>query len=291
MRVSWFFVEAFKSIKRNWVMSLASILTVALSLSVVGVFMFGTITLNELIGTFEKQVEIEVFLLDSAEPKAVESLQEKIISWSEIDTVRYISKEEALERFKQRYKDQPELIENLPGNPLPASFVVRLKDPKQVEKVAKRFDGNEIVDEVEYGKKYVDRLFEAIKVIRYAGITFITLLAFVSIVLIVLTIRLAIYARRQEIAIMRLVGASNWFIRIPFIIEGCVQGFIGALLAAGSLYLLKISVFQNIKEQLLWLPLKFEVSLLLQISEGLVIGGLAIGAIGSTIALRRFLKV
>lgn len=291
MRVSWFFTEAFKSMQRNILMNIASIVTIGLSLFVVGIFMFGTITLNNLIGSFEKQVEIEVFLKDEASPQQVQQLQDTILSWDEVETVRYISKEEALERFKQRYKDQPELIENLPGNPLPASFIIRLKDPQQVEAVASRFDGNEIVDSVEYGKKYVERLFQAVSVIRYSGAVFIGLLSFVSVVLIYLTIRLSIYARRQEISIMRLVGASNWFIRLPFVIEGVIQGIAGAIIAAGGVYLVKVTIFESLRQQILWLPLKFEMPLFWQITYGLMLGGIALGALGSALAMRRFLKV
>lgn len=291
MRVSWFFAEAFKSMQRNILMNIASIVTIGLSLFVVGIFMFGTITLNNLIGSFEKQVEIEVFLKDEASPQQVQQLQETILSWEEVETVRYISKEEALERFKQRYKDQPELIENLPGNPLPASFIIRLKDPQQVETVASRFDGNEIVDSVEYGKKYVERLFQAVSVIRYSGAVFIGLLSFVSVVLIYLTIRLSIYARRQEISIMRLVGASNWFIRLPFVIEGVIQGVAGAIIAAAGVYIVKVTIFESLRQQILWLPLKFEMPLFWQITYGLMLGGIALGALGSALAMRRFLKV
>lgn len=291
MRVSWFFKEAIISLRRNWVMSAAAVATVALSLFVVGIFAFTAITFNNLISRFEKQVEIKVYLKDSVDPNSVQKLQDEIYSWKEVEVVRYVSKEEALERFKQQFKDQPDLIKNLPGNPLPASFEIRLKDPRQVEKVAARFNGRQEVDTVEYGKQIVDRLFSAVRVIRYAGLTFIFLLSFVSLVLIVNTIRIAIFSRRQEVVIMRLVGASNWFIRLPFVIEGCIQGIAGAVLAATGIYLLKTTFFENVVSQIPWLPLRFENLLFWQITLGLIFGGLAIGAVGSGIALRRFLRV
>ncbi len=291
MKANWFFKEAIISLRRNWVMSAAAVATVALSLFVVGLFAFTAVTLNDLISRFEKQVEIKVFLNDSIDPNSVQKLQDEIYSWSEVEVVRYISKEEALERFKKQFRDQPDLIKNLPGNPLPASFEIRLKDPQLVDKVAVRFNGRKEVDTVEYGKQVVERLFSAARVMRYAGLTFIFLLSFVSLVLIVNTIRIAIFSRRQEVVIMRLVGASNWFIRLPFVIEGCIQGISGAVLAAVGIYLLKSTFFENIVAQIRWLPVRFENILFWQITLGLILGGLAIGALGSGIALRRFLKV
>jgi len=291
MRFSWFFTEAAKSMIRNGLMTVASVVTIGLALFIVGLFTFASINLNQTIGSFEKQLEIEVFLKDEASPQAVQELQNKISSWQEVEAVIYISKEEALERFKQRYKDHPELIENLPGNPLPASFVIRLKDPQQVEEVAKRFEGNQVVDSVEYGQKYVKRLFEALRVIRWAGFGFILLLAFVSVVLISITIRLAIFARRQEISIMRLVGASNWFIRMPFIIEGCIQGILGAVLASTGIYIIRVTILEKLRSQILWLPLNFDMVLFWQITAGLVVGGITLGAIGSALAMRRYLHV
>lgn len=267
MRFSWFFVEAVKSMIRNGLMTFASILTIGLSLFIVGLFTFALVTINQTLGSFEKQLEIEVFLKDDASPQTVQELQDRINSWEEVETVSYISKEEAIQRFKERYKDHPELIENISGNPLPASFVIRLKDPQKVEEVAKRFDGNPAVEDVEYGQKYVKRLFEVLRVIRFSGFAFIMLLALVSIILISITIRLAIFARRQEISIMRLVGASNWFIRLPFIIEGCLQGILGSFLAAAGVYAVRVTVLESLRSQILWLPLNFSMTLFWQISS------------------------
>lgn len=290
MRFSWFFVEAVKSMIRNGLMTFASILTIGLSLFIVGLFTFALVTINQTLGSFEKQLEIEVFLKDDASPQTIQELQDRINSWEEVETVSYISKEEAIQRFKERYKDHPELIENISGNPLPASFVIRLKDPQMVEEVAKRFDGNPAVEDVEYGQKYVKRLFEVLRVIRFSGFAFIMLLALVSIILISITIRLAIFARRQEISIMRLVGASNWFIRLPFIIEGCLQGILGSFLAAAGVYAVRVTVLESLRSQILWLPLNFSMTLFWQISFGLLVGGLALGSLGSAIAMRRYLR-
>ncbi len=291
MRVSWFLGEAITSLKRNWEISLAAIYNVALSLLIVGVFSLVVLTLNQFITRLENQVEIEAFLVDGASFETVQTLQDKIISWAEVKDVKYISKEEALERFKQLYKDQPDMWKNLSGNPLPASYQITLKNPRDVEKVASRLRKEPVVESLDYGQQIVKRLFSVTSTLRTVGLIFILLQGFVSVSLIGLTIRLAIYARRNEVAIMRLVGASNWFIRLPFLLEGMLQGIIGSLVAIFVIYFLKIGFFESITEQLKFLNISFASSLFLKVSVGLFLGGMAIGAFGSTLSLRRYLKV
>ncbi len=291
MRISWFFKEAIISLKRNWVMSMAAISTVALSLLVLGLFAFVALTLDDLITSFERQVEIEVFLKDEAPFQEVQALQEKIISWKEVKNVKYVSKEEALRKFKEKYKDNPEMIEAIPGNPLPASFQISLKNPKNVVRVAKRLEGRKEIDEVKYGQQVVEKLFAVTKVVRMIGLLFILLLGFASLSLIVITIRLAIFARRNEVSIMRLVGASNWFIRLPFLLEGMGQGLIGAIIAIILIHFTRVTFFEKIAKSLSFLPISFGFDLFLKLSASLIVAGLCIGALGSSIALRRFLKV
>ncbi len=291
MKVSWFLGEAFTSLKRNWEISLAAIYNVALSLLIVGVFSLVVLTLNQFVTRLENQVEIEAFLYDGASFETVQALQDKIISWAEVKDVKYISKEEALERFKQLYKDQPDMWKNLSGNPLPASYRVILKNPRDVEKVAARLKKEPVVESLDYGQQIVRRLFAVTSTLRSVGLVFIVLQGFVSISLIGLTIRLAIYARRNEVAIMRLVGASNWFIRLPFLLEGMFQGMMGAAVAVLVLYFLKIGFFESITAQLKFLKITFASTLFLKVAIGLFIGGMAIGAFGSTISLRRYLKI
>lgn len=291
MKVSWFLGEAITSLKRNWEISLAAIYNVALSLLIVGVFSLVVLTLNQFVTRLENQVEIEAFLVDGASFDTIQALQDKIISWAEVKDVRYISKEEALERFKQLYKDQPDMWKNLSGNPLPASYQITLKNPRDVEKVASRLRKEQVVESLDYGQQIVKRLFSVTSTLRTVGLVFIILQGFVSISLIGLTIRLAIYARRNEVAIMRLVGASNWFIRLPFLLEGMLQGIIGSLVAIIVIYFLKIGFFESIVEQLKFLNITFASALFFKVSIGLLLGGMAIGAFGSTLSLRRYLKV
>ncbi len=140
----------------------------------------------------------------------------------------YVSKTDALERLKEDFKDNPEILENLTSNPLPASFEIALEDPQTVDTVAARFDGDPIVDEVRYGKEIADKLFAFTSQTRNFMLIFIVLLGIVAILLISNTIRLSIFARKREVEIMKLVGATNWFIRWPFVIEGVTVGLVGS---------------------------------------------------------------
>ena len=150
------------------------------------------------------------------------------MSWPEVKSSVFVSKQDALERLKEDFKDNPEILEGLTGNPLPASFEISLVDPQTVDTVAARFNGNPIVDEVRYGKEIADKLFSFTSQARNFLLIFIVLLGIVAMLLISNTIRLSIFARKREVEIMKLVGATNWFIRWPFIIEGVTVGFFGA---------------------------------------------------------------
>jgi cell division transport system permease protein len=289
VRVSWFLKEAFISLRRNLVTSFAAITAVALCLFVLGVFGLFILEVGQIISSLESDVEVVAFLKDTATTQEINDLQHQIFNWPEIDKMKYVSKEEALRRFRKEHPDLTQEIGDV--NPLPASFEIQLKDPHNVEKVAKRLEKVEVVEEVKYGKKYVRNLFKLTSTLRKIGLLFIILLLFVSVTLIAITIRLAIFARRQEVAIMRLVGASNWFIRLPFLLEGMIEGFAGSALASIVIYLLWIFFFPWIEKALPFLPFEMSYMLVFQIIFGLIVFGLTIGALGSTIALRRYLKV
>jgi len=303
-KMVYFIKEAFTSFKRNLVMSIAAVSTVFLTLFLVGSFTFLAFIGSKLIDAQEKKVEIEVFLSESAPSEKIQGLQNRIVTWSEVSRVRYVSKNDALKRLKSMFKDAPEILEELPGNPLSPSLQVRLKDTRKVESVAlkikKQPHVKEIINDpdkdVKYGQKYVPKLFAVTRIFRWAGIGTISLLGFASLVLIVNTIRLAIFSRRREVAIMRLVGASNWFIRWPFMLEGIFQGLIGAFLTVVILFIIKTSLFKyQIIQFFTWLGVSMDYQPLLSqfyiLLLALILGGIVIGATGSAIALRRFLKV
>jgi cell division transport system permease protein len=291
IRVGYFAKEALSSFRKNWVMSTAAVSTIMLTLLILGAFVVLVLNLNILIKGFESKVEVTVFLKETAAPGDVQNLQIEVVSWPEVSDVMYVSKEQALERLKQDLRDQPEMLEALAGNPLPASLEIKLETPRAVDSVASRLKGKEPVDEIKYGREVVKKLFAFTAVLRWISVIVVSLLSFASLVLISNTIRLAIFARRKEITIMRLVGATNWFIRWPFLFEGILQGFIGAVLAVIALYFANALFVERVGELIRFLPFSFSRLIFIELMVGLALAGVFIGAAGSSIALRKFLRV
>lgn len=303
INVGYFVKESVTSFRRNWVMSLGAIITIYLSLLLIGISVGSGMLLRQVVTSVEEKVSIQIFLKDGAAPEDVDALQQELLANPSVKTVDYTSKEEALEKFKATVaKDSPEIIDQLPGNPLPASLDVDLKDPRTVQtvvndikaspnfvKVADRPDDPD--KSLKYGQQIVTQLFTFTRIMRTLSWVFIALLGVISLIFINNAIRLAIYARRKEIGIMRLVGASNWFIRTPFLLEGVIQSLVGALLSIASLSLVWLYVLPRLKESLPFLPITLAGASAVQVSAILIAAGIIFGLAGSGMAMRRYLKV
>ena len=290
-KTRFFLAEAFGSLRRNYFMTIAALVTVFLSMTVLGVVMVFAYNIEAVLKDVEQKVEISVFLKDSATADEIEAMQNEIVAWPEVKDSQFVSKDEALKRLRIDLKDHPEILDQLAGNPLPASFEISLKDPTKVTDVAKRFEGKTFVDEVRYGKEIADRIFRVTSVIRNVLVVFLVLLAGVSILLISNTIRLSIYARRREVEIMKLVGATNWFIRWPFVIEGMTVGVVGAVAALAIVQVGTDFVITRIRENLMFLTVPFDAVSPVELALILLGVGVLIGASGSGLGLRRFLNV
>ncbi len=299
----YFFKESLAGFSRNLSTTLGSIITIFLSLLIIGVFAVGGAIIQNVVSSVESQVSITAYLNDSASAQDTKDLQNYIRGINGVSQVEYISKEQAMENFKKSMTNSPEILEQLDGeNPLPASINVELSDPQNVERVALDIEGNALFakicdnpdspgDSLKYGQKTVERLFSLTNYIRNIGIVLISLLIFIAFVFINNTIRLAILARRKEIAIMRLVGASNGFIRGPFLMEGALHALIGAGLAIGIMELLRLVALPHVSSALPWLPIALPGTTFMAIYLSLVLAGLLIGSMGSLLAMRRYLKV
>jgi len=292
-RISFFLKEAFGSLKRNYFMTIAALVTVFLSIVVLGGVLVFVYTTDALLKEVEEKVEITVYLRTDPDPSESEvgAMQTEIMSWPEVKSSIFVSKTDALERLKEDFKDNPEILEGLTGNPLPASFEIALVDPQTVDAVATRFEGDPIVDEVRYGKEIADKLFTFTSQARNFLLIFIVLLGIVAILLISNTIRLSIFARKREVEIMKLVGATNWFIRWPFLIEGVTVGFIGALAATVVVLLLNSFLVGKIRDSMPFMAVPLDAVPYVLVTIILIAVGVVIGAVGSGIGLRRFLKV
>ncbi len=300
--VGYFARESVINFRRNWVMSLGAVITIYLSLLLVGISLATGIIVNEIVNSVEEKVTIQIFLKDGAATEDVQALQAFVDTDPLVDTTNYTSKEEALEKFKEQMAESPEILEQIEDNPLPASLDVTLNDPREVQTMVDKIKTSELFiavadrpddpeQSLKYGQQVVDKLFAFTRVIRIVEVVFIIMLAVVSLIFINNTIRLAIYARRKEIGIMRLVGASNWFIRTPFLMEGVIQALIGALLAIGSIAALQAALLPRLRETLPFLAVNLSSGTLVQLSLILVASGMLIGLVGSGFALRRYLRV
>ena len=294
-KISFFLKEAFGSLRRNYFMTIAALVTVFLSIVVLGGVLVFVYTTDALLKEVEQKVEITVYLKTDPDPEPtpaqIEAMQTEIMGWSEVKSSVFVSKEDALDRLREDFKDNPEILDGLTGNPLPASFEIALNDPQAVDAVAARFDGDPIVDDVSYGKDIADKLFSFTSQARNFMIIFIALLGVVAVLLISNTIRLSIFARKREVEIMKLVGATNWFIRWPFLIEGVTVGFFGALAATVVVLVLNSFLVGKIRTSLPFMAVPLDAVPYVVVTIALLAVGVVIGAAGAGIGLRRFLKV
>lgn len=298
----YFFRESLTGFTRNLSTTLGSIITIFLSLLIIGIFCVAGAIVNNVVASVENQVSITAFVADDASEEDIQAVMDDIETYDGVESVTFTDKDQALENFRESTSN-PEIVDQLDGqNPLPASIDIELSEAQSVSDVADEILANDGFvaicdnpddpsDSLNYGQKTIDRLFSLTNAVRAAGVALIALLIVIAFIFINNTIRLAILARRREIAIMRLVGASNGFIRGPFLMEGALHALIGAFLAIIVMEVIRNVLLPVVSNALPWLPVSVGLSLFMMIYAALVIAGLVIGLLGSTFAMRRYLKV
>lgn len=288
----YFIQEVFHSLRRNNWMTFASIGTVAVSLFVLGVFLILVLNMNRLAGMLESQVQISVYLEDHLTDREKRQIGYDIESLQGIDSVTYVDRETAKERLKERLGDQKYLLDALSDdNPLPDAFEVTVTTPAVVESAAGAIDSMQGVEEAKYGQDVVEHLFDITRLMRIFGFVLMGLLGGATLFIISNTIRLTVFARRKEIAIMKYVGATDWFIRWPFLLEGIVLGCIGGFIAAVALRSFYAAMAAKIYSTLAFFPLMPQYPFMNYVTAAILLAGIVIGAIGSVISLKRFLRV
>ena len=296
----YFFKQSLQGFARNLSTTLGSIITIFLSLFIIGLFLMGGAVIQTIVESVENEVSITAYVSDDAKESDIAAAQDYIRGLDGVASVSFTTKEQALEKFREMSSNAA-IVDELGGNPLPASIDIELSDPQKVEEVAQQIESSDqfkkVADEdnpsdsLKYGQRTVERLFSVTNYIRYIGLALIVLLVFIALVFINNTIRLAIMARRKEIAIMRLVGASNGFIRGPFLMEGALHAIIGAALAIVCIELIRNLALPRLQASLAFLPIDVAPNTFLFIYLILLVAGLIIGLIGSMLAMRRYLKV
>ncbi|HIX84742.1 MAG TPA: permease-like cell division protein FtsX [Candidatus Megamonas gallistercoris] len=288
----YFIKEVYTSFKRNTWMTLASVLTVVISLFILGFFSIVVLNLNKLADTLESQVQVSVYLKDDINEDDLDDTKKILEAVEGTQKVNYITRDEAMQNFKDRLGDQQFLLDALDNtNPLPNSFTVIVSAPEQVKKVADVAQTLYTVESVSYSQDIINHIFNLTHLIRIIGVALIVLLLGAAVFIISNTIRLTVFARRKEIAIMKYVGATDWFIRWPFLLEGIVLGFIGGGLAAGLLIVIYAQISQEIYNAMAFFPLIPQYPFINYVVLAVLISGIIIGATGSIISLKRFLKV
>ena len=288
----YFVKETYKSIRRNGFMSFASISTVAVSLLVLGMFLMIFLNTNNLAQYLESQVQVSVYMQDSATAKELASVKDKLTKMPGVVKVTQVSKQQALERFKKRLGDQQQLLSSLgKENPFPNSFEIQVDSPERIKVLTPQIGQLPKVETAKFGQEVVEHLFQLTKILRFGGIILVVFLAMATLFIISNTIRLTVFARRKEVIIMKYVGATDWFIRWPFLLEGMTLGFCGAVVASLFINSIYSGRLERIHATLAFLPLLPTYPLLLYVDVFLLVAGTGIGALGSYISLRKFLQV
>ncbi|MGB9813014.1 MAG: permease-like cell division protein FtsX [Thermovenabulum sp.] len=285
--LKYFFKEALQSLFRNSWMSVASIGAVASALIILGAFLMLAINVDYIAKDVESQVEITAYLKDGLNQLQVDFLKKQIQNMEEVSEFKFVSKEEAFEEFKKQVG--PELLEGI-ENPLPNSIRIKVKTPQDVVSVAEKIKALQGIEEVKYGKGIVEKLFKITYWMRVIGIAVMLAFAALSVFIISNTIRITVFARRREIQIMKFIGATDWFVRWPFFIEGMILGLIGSIIAILILAVSYNYFYNTIKFNLPMISL-VPVQLFYSYLPYFGLMGMFLGALGSGFSLKRFLKV
>lgn len=290
--IKYFFREAFHSLIRNSWLSISSVGIVTVSLIILGASLLLVVNAEKLAQSVESSVEITAFLEESVGTVDRDELAEKIKSNPEVDTVEFVSKEQALREMKESFGERADILESLEeSNPLPDAFRVKTKQAAAVPATAQKIEEMTGIEQVRYGQGVVEKLLNVTRWVRYASLATLTMLTLAAIFLIATTIRMSVFARRREIGIMKILGATNWFVRFPFVLEGIVLGLTGGLLAVLVVDLAYLSLMDKLKISLPFIQLVNEPRTILYILGSMLGLGVLIGALGSWFSLRKFLKV
>jgi cell division transport system permease protein len=296
IRTTKFFIrEGFGNLHKNKTMSTASISSVIAALLVIAIFFIIVMNVDYAASKLESQIEMMVYLQDNLSESIVSSIGKELKTVSAVKDVQFVSKAQALIDLNEKWGDNAYLLEGLEGdNPLPDSFKVTLTNPAEANTVALAISSISNIERVVYGKEELEKLLKATYILRISSLVIISILVFISVFIISNTIKLTVYARRKEINIMKYVGATDWFVRGPFIVEGILLGLLGSLittLVVGVGYYYTASLIRNQMIGLLTVTLMPFGQLIGSLTLLLGTVGLLIGVIGSMLSVRKFIKV
>ncbi len=291
---AYYYSEAFKSIRRNGFLSLATVTTVTVSLFILGVAILLVLNISSYLQGLADDVEISAFVDQTYTDEQALALRDQLLRLNGVEEVDFVSREEAMDSMQTRYSSSGyDLEETLESNPLPNSYRIKASDPQNVQALAQQIAGMEGFYRVNYGQDIVEKLFAITKGVRWGGGCIVGMTILGAVFLIGINIRLSIFARRKEIYLMKLIGARDGFITRPFYIEGIFLAVMGAIIAAIILmggYEFLLREWTNTSYAMLF-PLISDHNLLFRCYGILLAAGLLLGWLGTAISVRRFMDV
>ncbi|MGH2724482.1 MAG: permease-like cell division protein FtsX [Actinomycetota bacterium] len=290
-RFGYFFRETGAALRRNALVTFAAISTVFISLFLLGGSLLVERQVRLMTGEWASKVEVSVFLRDDASEAEIQALGEKVNAIPEVERSFFETREEAWENFQELFRDSPALIQNVDPEALPQSYRIKLTDPAKFEVIRARLAGEPAINEVRDEQAVLKKLLAVTGVLRTGVLAVAVIMLLSAAGLIGNTVRMAVFARRKEIAIMKLVGATNWFIRVPFLIEGMVEGLIGGVVAVLAIFSMKFLFIDPLRGQVGFVHAWIDTPEILFTVPILLGAGVLIAAVASLLAMRRFLEV
>lgn len=294
MRMNFVLSEVATGLRRNLTMTIAMIMTTAISLGFFGAGLLVANQIGEMKELYYDKLEVSIYLADDIKPQQQESVTQQLDASPEVASYQFLTKQQAYDRFKRLFRGNPQLIAQATPEDLPATYLVRMKDPERYAVLAQQFpSGKSGIDQVQGQSEVLDRIFSLFNGVRNAAIALALLQALAALLLISNTIQVAAFNRRVETGIMRLVGASRWYTQLPFVLEAALAGLAGAILAIGGLFAAKfLFVDKTLAE-----PIRsgivppIDVGTILMISPYVAGAGVLLASIAAYVTLRLYVRL
>lgn len=284
--------DGFRNIWRNKIMSIASISTVAISLFLLGCVWLFVANVNNMVVNVESELEINAYVKQDLPREVAEAIAKEIGTYEGVSSVELIPKEEGILLLESRFGTEADLAGTVgENNPLPDMIQMKALDPDMVPALADKVSALEGIETVRYGQGMVEKLLKTAAWVERAGLIGLICISVAAVFLISTSIRLTVFSRRDEITIMRLVGATNWYIRWPFLIEGLLVGFFGAFLAVAILFLGYNKLVESLMATMSFVPVMKDNSMLLVLGRNILLYGSGLGIVGSFLSVFRYLRV
>jgi cell division transport system permease protein len=293
-RARFAFTSAWQNFWRNLAVSVAAVVSIALILVLAGISLLLGHALGQVLESYQQRVSVlTISVADDTPLTTVYDFENQLRARPDVVSVRFISKDEELRSFSSDPRNQ-QLIQQIEGNPLPAKIEVRvahLGDVERIDAVARQWRGADHTDPTDYRGDFITNMLRLSSWLTVAGLGLLAVLTVISVVIVMNTIRTAVYHRRQEIELMKLVGATEWFVRGPFVVEGVMTGVIAASLAVGLLLAAYRPFVERFQSELFFLPLSYDPRFVPVLAQDLLLAGALLGAVGGYVSVRRFVTL